>query len=463
MTLTVNSIPTQYVIGHVAGFGTVPIVGTYTGADPVTIKAELFKSGVSLGVQTIGAPGGPGSPTIGSGSYVGSIQAPKGAYYSYQVTTYDGGGNVLDVSSVSSQFKGVGWVIGDLGSSSSEQGATLKATGIAVPDPMLSFSYYNGLTAANYNGTTPYVAYTQNVPIGAWEISFGNTLASLDPGVPILMCCGGVTNTFYSNWTPQAGTKMHTARDVVQNARADIAQPPTTPWTSNLPVVCHAFMVSGMSGNDASGGLVTTLAAAVANMRTIVTNIRSYFGAIPVGFNNVQRQPAAIGNGTSTDVGYSIVRAAELIVSQDANNFEGSVRVDLDLQTDLTHVDVRGNIIAGERSAYAVANALGITSSAITYLPTITGATYSTSTGLVTCTVSVPAGHKLKGRSGSVVVSGVQASTDSGATFVPVVATITDATHFTFSLASGLGSAPCVGYMLGISPDISNPLMVGPS
>jgi hypothetical protein len=119
---------------------TITFAGTYTGADPASIEVEIVRDGTSITVQDWTAIS---SPTIGSGSWSGSLSVPQGNYwYNFLARSKDSGGSVLATSTQTSNKWGVGILVAMLGQSNMRN----------MFDTSSSPPTMNGLTR-RYNGS----------------------------------------------------------------------------------------------------------------------------------------------------------------------------------------------------------------------------------------------------------------------------------------------------------------------
>lgn len=401
--------------------------GTYTGADPDTIKVKLTLKGVGTVVMNFTTLT---STTIGSGVWTGTLaNVPQGGDYIATPQSWDASPAILATGAPGLQSFGVGKVFPLCGSSSAAKWA-INPSSVACH---ALGRYFDGT-----NWTRP--------TAGGGAINFINDQIAKDPGIPVAILPNGVSGSGLANWV--TGSSFFAYANAVAAA--------------GVIGAIEAYLDIGTSSNDARDGIDTGQAWFDTRWVTYKGNIRTDFvsgvyATLPIVHSGCQRTE---GSGeTGVDIDWTRARYSELKYFQDAATFPSDVYVtpvDLGLNaTDHIHPTDANFEVLGRRASRAfAARILGI--SVNWRGPYPTAAAYNTGSGVCDVTFATPYGTGI-----------VNSKNDGSFDFDPscfvlrdsggTAQTITSATAVSPTVArlvapSGLGAGVTVDYMPGRNP-----------
>lgn len=417
-TLTLTDIDQGRIIqrtSKAAGTGSVPVAVAWTGTTPASLEARVMKGATVIKDWTAVT----GFAVVGSGAsgLLTSVAVGDG-YDALHARTKDSGGTVLATA------VGVNtWGIGKNGELIGSSTPTKWFTDSTVESP-------NAL-CRKYKHGVGWSALT-----GAAAIKFANDQLGDEPGVPIGLIDQAVSGSTLALWyNRQSG--YNDAVTAAQACGIEFA-------------ICHVG--SNDARNEATGGQATH----ESRYRTLASNLRSDLGLpnLPFIIMGCQRAPL---EPSSSDSHWTIARAAEMNVAADANNYLGSVVVDLPIDTDNVHLSqgaTGGNATNGLRTSRAVrAGVYGLTGS---YKgPKPLSATYNATTGATPVTFDLQGGTAITGRTAVTGITGFRYSTDGTTWTVVTDATVTDTNKVTLALPAGLSGVQ-IDYLAGANPVVTN-------
>lgn len=423
-TLTLTDLPDKEVfqrIPTVTGTSaSVTISGTYTGTAPTTVEAKITAASGGATVQDWTALT---SATISGGAFSGALSAPVGGGYHVQVRSKDSGGSVLATSSVGANTWYVGKRIGVIGSST----------------PARMFTDDTSLTpnavAFKDDGTTR-AAFATGSGGGAGAISFANQLIADEAGVPVMLLNFGVGGTVLKAQWDTSSYAGYTSFIAAATGRGG----------GKLEAVyCH------VGSNDARNEAVTSQSDHETRLRQLASNLRTSMGqaSLPFIFSASQRAPA---EPSTSDIYWSWVRAAELNVMEDANNYMGAETYSAAISTtDSTHQTPAEMEIMGRKLARCFkANVLG---QAINWKgPKPVSASYNASSGNLDVTFSVPYGTGVVTNDATNLKTAFVVRNSGGTAQTITSATIISPTVVRLVVPTGLGAGVTVEYATGTNP-----------
>jgi len=284
-SVTATELTAERIYQRISGSAVVALSGTWTGAtQPTTIEYQLYAPDGTT-VQKVWATAG---ATIAAGNtWTASPSIPQptnGKKYLIQYRSKDSSGTVLATSAIKSNRFGVGDIHGFLGSSSAEKAFyTDSGTGFTL-DPDVT---------SRYDGTW----YT--IGTGC-AIQIASSLA-VQAGVPVALFDYGIGGSTMANWVTTYAGWTDFANGVAANGGK----------------LAGVLFTAG--SNDASGGLVTSRASHLANLRTFVARCRSLTSqtTLPVCIIGFNRRTSFDTNAAQYALCADYVRMAENDVGDD--------------------------------------------------------------------------------------------------------------------------------------------------
>jgi hypothetical protein len=236
---------------------TVPVSGSISGTAPTSIEAQLYAANGTTVLRAYAAI----NASIGSGSYTGSINVPAGGPYRISVRSKNGS-TVLAESTISSAQFSVGDVYAIIGSSSASRLSTADSGTGFTPSANTSI-----MTGTSYTWS-PFTS------VGAATL-MASLLASRS-GKPIGLINYGESGTNLLNWINQSGTQWQRFLTALNAAGGKLK---------------GIYITVG--SNDAGNNSITSRASHLANMQTLVNNVRSVTGQpnLPVLWSGSNRRP----------------------------------------------------------------------------------------------------------------------------------------------------------------------------
>jgi lysophospholipase L1-like esterase len=298
--------------------------------------------------------------------------------------------------------------------------------------PKKYFTDFAGPANSQVSYSSDGVNFTTSNTVGAGASQYGDILQKA-LNRPIRLLATALISTKLADWEAAGNAQRANAVAVAQAA-------------GNVDLV-----VSIVGFNDAyqdSGSSVSTQAAQNTRLRSFLSKLRSEIGkpALPIMIGGTQRYTGTDASGG--DDKYTIVRAAELTVSADANNLFGAHAYDL-TQIDGIHMDQASYLVHAARLA---ANTIALVNGTAREVgPTITGATavYTTKTNV---SIAHSTGTDFTPTTG---LAFFQVSFDGFTTALPVTDAVRlDATTVQLTHAASGGAAPSVRAITGKAPSI---------
>jgi len=318
-SITSNSItPTDFASGRffqrVGTSKNIVFSGAYVaaGGNSVWIEVRLQDQVTVKQALTILS-----SATVGSGSYTGTLNVPQGGKsekYTYVAQIRDASNNVLATSAPTSNLWRVGAAFGCIGSSSGEKWFN--------SDGGTGFTANAGVN--QYTLGNVFADFTADGPIQL----LANTLNDL-LNVPVCMVNSSA-----------AGSKLATGW---QSGGSNYIS-----FTNDINAVGGTLEAvwSVVGVNDAYDGSIVSQAAHEANYRALISNTRTFTGQPTLKFFITGAQ----SHNGSDDTKAGWVRAAELNVADDANNYYAVASQDLTRTGDQLHLTAASYTIqVGER------------------------------------------------------------------------------------------------------------------
>lgn len=406
----VADVTANRIFQRAANVATVPLSGTYAGATPSSIEYQLYAANGSTVLQAWTAL----SATISGGTWSATPSVPQGGMYRLVTRSKDAGGAVLATSAIKSNLWGVGDLFACVGSSS--------------PAKWFDGSSANGATPAanvrvyNLNGSSAW----STISTDCCGVIMANTLAAA-ASLPVGMLAYGVGgDTLTGNWTNTSASS----------------------WTNFVAGVGAvggklAGVFVSVGSNDAANGWLQSRASHLANLRTLVANIRSTTGqsALPMLLSGFNRRPGVATNQANW------CRMAENDIGNDANVYSVQI-LDFELSGDNIHLTPAGFAACANRITPVFARALYGDGS---YLrgPKIAG--YSASAGTITVALTHRNGSDIR------KVLGDNGWTTSDASGALTIASIRRIDNMHIALVCNRAIVPPfqLQYLSGPAPDVS--------
>lgn len=419
-TLGLTDIAASRIIQRVGTSASVTVAGTYTGTAPTTIEASVTDTNGTVVAYTALT-----SPTIGGGTFTGTISVPQGGGrdsttgYLLHVRSKDGGGAVMVTTDGANRW-GVGKIIPLFGSSTPSHWFSDATTDTCS----VRLSKYNG---------------SWGTCTGAGAISFGNQAISDDPGIPIGLMDYGVSGTVLNTQWASNVYSGYTALTAAITAVGGKIE----------------YGIVHVGSNDARTGVIVSQADHETKYRSLCSNLRSDIGqpTVKIFIMGCQRSPAET---TADDTYWNQARAGEMNVGDDTGNAIGSTVIDLPIDGDNIHLTpgaTGGNAVSAKRVAKAVKSL--ILGSGTYRGPQPTSFKYYSATGWAVITCALHGGTSLVGRTSQSNITGIVYKA-AGTPLVPVTAPfISGPNTITANLATGL-STVTAEIEPGVAPDITN-------
>jgi hypothetical protein len=397
---------------RVSGKADVVMAGAFVGAVPDDIQVQVMSGAtVALAFKSLT------NLVVADGQWSGRlVGVPEGGMYRSTIRSRLGGIALAEITS--SNFWGVGALFALLGSSTSYRWAN---DGSIAAFPKMGT--YNG----KWNASS-------GVGIGATTFAQAFVAAT---GVPVGFIDGGAGGTFLSDWRSSSYTTYQRFVTYLAGVGGKIEG-----------------AIIGIGSNDARDSRIASQAAHETNYRQLIANVRSAAkdAALPIFILGSQRAPL---EGASTDVQFLWARAAELNVSDDANNFIGSQNIDLPMDGDQVHINDAGTVVMAKRVAAAVLYRMGLRVSGAKG-PKPVSAFYTGTTLRVK--FDVRTGTGIIAKTPTAAITGFEVSTDGFATLIPISnARVVSPTEVDLTVPDDLAS-PRVRYLYGHNPNVTNPV-----
>lgn len=409
--VTITAPTAERVFQRSAGVAAIDFSGTFSGVQPVAIEYQLYDV---AGTTVVKSWADIGATIVAGGTWTAKPTIPQGAAkYRIMVRGKTSAGGVIATSALNPNAFGVGDIIACGGSSSSTSWFN-SASGTV--DTRICSSYNGGWGnfANASNAATMAAAYAAKA------------------GVVVAMASGGTGGSSLSEWI--GGSRWPywgTFSNVVTAVGGKLA---------------GAFISVG--SNDAAGQTGITRSSHAANMRTLISMIRSLVGnnSLPILWSGYNRRTATTVDAASFASNSSAVRMAENDVGNDANVYHVQA-LDYELSGDGIHLSAAGFAACAARMAY-VWNA-AIVDGIYKRGPKITS--FVASGSMVTGTVVQRGGDTdfLTPLS----KTGFAVSDASGTPGITSV-TRTDATHFAITTDRALVAPVQTTYLAGSAPPV---------
>lgn len=397
---------------RIGGKADIDMAGAFTGAVPDDVQVQVMNgAAVALSYRSLT------NLVIANGQWSGRlVGVPEGGMYRAAIRTRAAGGTLGELTS--SNFWGVGAIFALLGSSTPAKW---------VSDGSIAAFTRMGVYDGKWNASS-------GVGVGATTFAQAFYAAT---GVPVGFIDGGAGGTFLSDW-------RSSSYSVYQR------------FVTYLAGVGGRLegAIIGIGSNDARASTIPSQAAQETNYRQLIANVRSAAkdAALPIFILGAQRAPL---EAASTDVQFLWARAAELNVSDDANNYMGSQNIDLPMHGDQVHISDAGTAVMAKRVAAAVLYRMGLRVSG-SKGPKPISATYTGTT--IRVKFEVRTGTGIIAKTPSAALTGFEVSTDAFATLIPITnARVVSPTEVDLTVPDDLAS-PRVRYLYGHNPSVTNPV-----
>jgi hypothetical protein len=391
----------------------VALSGAWTVTQPTTIEYQLYNSDGTTVLAAWAALDVTNDSLVinANGSWSASPNMPQGGMYRIVVRSKSSS-DVLATSVINTNLFGVGDIISCIGSSS----------------PQYWFTSDSG------TGYTP----AANVRVhanGAWgkfgtvgcAINMANSFAT-QAGVPVGMLAYGVGGTTLGDWN-------NTSSSVWTNYKA--------------AVIAVGNMIAGaiisVGSNDAANGTVSSRASHLANIRTLISSVRtlSNQASLPILISGFNRRPGV------SDVQADYVRAAENDVGEDTKVYSVQT-LDYEVRSDNIHLTPAGFLACSNR----IKTVFGSAMNSNTYLrgPKLSAVEYSGNN--IVATLVHRAGTDFTPTSS---ITGFTAADSTGQLNI-TSAVRTSETKLTLTTDRAIASTPTVKYLSGGAPAVGTPV-----
>lgn len=383
------------VFQRISGVCVITFSGTYTGgtANNVQVQIAAYVGGAVVVAWTVV------DSVLTGGTWSGTLSVPEGGYYTGAARLRDSG-NVVIATQANTNRWGVGDIFVFPGSSTVERFFTEDWP--TAPNATISRVEANGTTWAEYI-PSPGSNYE-----GSGAIAFLNEVQLSQPTIPCAgMHCGVGGTWLHLNAT--VGWSIVTDTNYAAMA---------TGITATGGKI--AGIVAGVGSGDAAQGIVTSVAAWVVHMQSLIGNIRTLCGqpSLPAIMVGTQRAP---NQSTTLDIYYSRIRGVQNAISiADPLVFMGYPDVVSPLGVDNVHISTASYPQTGRYCGRSWRkNVLG--DAVVWGFLTFTAMTYNSVTGVGLITAIPGGGTGGVGLTGPTGLTGLVFS-DGGGVVTPVVA-----------------------------------------
>lgn len=414
------------VIQRTGTTGTISATGTYTGS-PASIEARLVQAGTSIAVSGFDWAVKVASPS-GNAFAFNFASAPQNIPYNIQVRDSAVPGTVS-----TSGWVGVGALYAIMGQSN---GWLWFARGDSTLTPnaklrVIGSGADNGISSTN----APKVWAVPATATMNGAIAFGNRLVT---------SLGTIVGVIDVTWD---GSGLTVSGNGGQWVPTTTAGQPYARAKAFLNTITSTIEGAVIVNGEADGAQSVTQANFYAGMTTLISAIRSDFGAsIPVVTPLLGKRT----DGAITDAQADTIRKAQVQKAGDTGVYRVE-RTDLSRNADGIHLDPTGFTNLGIRSAQAAAFAAG----AATFYrgPQLTAVVQKTAT-TYTGTITASGGTDFTPATG---ITGFTAY--DGASVAAISSVVRDsASGVLVTLAAAPSALPSFRYMSGTAPDVSAPL-----
>jgi hypothetical protein len=397
---------------RIGGKADIDMAGAFTGAVPDDVQLQVMNgAAVALPYKSLA------NLVIANGQWSGRlIGVPEGGMYRAAIRTRTAGTTLAEMTS--SNFWGVGAIFALLGSSTPAKW---------INDGSIAAFARMGVYDGKWNASS-------GVGVGATTFAQAFYAAT---GVPVGFIDGGEGGTLLSQWRA-------TSYSIYQR------------FVTYLAAVGGRIegAIIGVGSNDARSSTIPSQASHETSYRQLIANVRASAkdAALPIIMLGSQRAPA---EAASTDNQFTWARAAELNVSDDANNYMGSQNVVLPMDADRVHISDAGTAVMAKSAAAAVLFRMGLRVSG-SRGPKPISATYTGTT--IRVKFEVRTGTGLIAKTPSAAITGFEVSTDGFSTLINISnARVVSPTEVDLTVPDDLAS-PRVRYLYGHDPVVTNPV-----
>jgi lysophospholipase L1-like esterase len=389
------------------------ISGTYTGAVPASVQAQIVKDSDSSVVQAWTTLTG---ATISGGTWSGTVSVPASANaYRINVRGLDSGSNVIATANGTNA-----WLVGDVFLLAGSSTMTRFTSDGAVAVTAASRRYSAGAWGALSGGNS-----------GDGCAAFVNAYGPAS-GVAVGIIDAAAAGTVLSGWAA-ADASYVACRNAAQAQGA----------SGIAGVICH------VGSNDAGAGTIASVAAHLGLYRTLISNMRTDLGMSTLKWyiTGCNRRTAG------TDAQFDMAREAEKQLGNDSNVAFACYSVDQSLNVDGIHLSNAGMAVLGTRVAASV---IAVAASGQFRGPSITGAAFTSGANT---TIRVSLAH----RAGTDITpaTGITgfAVTDSGGAKTISSAVRVNATSIDVTVSAACTGATTLTYHAGVSPIVTSPVL----